>query len=410
MLIDERQMTRYPVRRTFKKIWIMIAGFGIFIPIGLALYFGTGERTALLVVAFGGVFTLALIIKAAAPGSRYAVGRDGILLKKGRSTRLVGYEELQGAAVLSEEQAVEALNRYLAPAVQSERALNLKAWYRSNSAYGNFIRYCSVPVLQQTTSVGSHLNIVKFDSRTSGNFAIFKLLSGEEFLLSPADCEGFVRHISSASKLTDTTPSSSYTVPDYGMDTEKAARRRKWLFGYALVTFAVLTTIIIVFFALPSFRSASEGSSWIQRIIGSLSQGESGGEEGEKTDAVMQTGWVDADTFRTRITARSEGSASAEDEERSRELNRAVAAGWQYSVMSGIIGAHLRDSGLDPDEEQFEALNEAIEDLVVGLEPEILAREVNQEMTEIMVIFDLSTPDFRETVDSLLEEALETTE
>ncbi len=407
MLIDERQMTRFPARRTFKKIWIMIAGFGVFIPIGLALYFGTGERTALLAVAFGGVFTLALIIKAAAPGSRYAVGRDGILLKKGGSTRLVGYDELRGTAVLSEEQAVEALNRYLAPAVRSERALNLKAWYRSNSAYGNFIRYCSVPVLQQTTSVGSQLNIVKFDSRASGSFVILKLLSGEEFLLSPADCEGFVRHFSSGSKLIDTTPSSSYTAPDYGMNTEKAARRRKWLFGYALVTFAVLTTIIIVFVAFPSFHSASEGSGWIQRIIGSRSQGESGG---ENTEAAMETGWVDGDTFRTRITARSEISATADDEEKSRELNRAVATGWQYSVMSGMIGAHLRNSGLDPDEEQFEALNEAIEDLVVGLEPEILTREVNQEMTEITIVFDLSTPGFRETVDSLLEEALETTE
>ncbi len=67
MLIDERQMTRFPARRTFKKIWIMIAGFGVFIAIGLALYFGTGERTALLTVAFGGVFTLALIIVFVAP-------------------------------------------------------------------------------------------------------------------------------------------------------------------------------------------------------------------------------------------------------------------------------------------------------------------------------------------------------
>ena len=121
----------------------------------------------------------------------------------------------------------------------------------------------------------------------------------------------------------------------------------------------------------------------------------------------MQTGWVDGNTFRTRITARSEVSATADEEEKSRELNRAVATGWQYSVMSGMIGAYLRGSGLDPDEERFEALNEAIEDLVVSLEPEVLSREVNQEITEITVVFDLSSPDLRETVNSLLEGALE---
>ena len=404
MLIDERQMTRFPARRTFKKIWIMVAGFGIFIPIGLALYFGTGERTALLAVAFGGVFTLVLVLKAAAPGSRYAVGRDGILLKKGGSARLVGYGELRGAAVLSEDQAVQALNRYLTPAVRSERALNLKAWYRSNSAYGNFIRYCSVPVLQETTSVGSHLNIVKFDSRTSGDFVILKLRSGEEFLLSPTDCEGLLRYISATSKLTDTTPSSSYKVPDYGLNTEKTTRRRRWLFGYALITFAVLTTLVILFVGFPNLRSGSGRSGWVHRIIGTRSVGQSGGNNSE---AAMQTGWVDGNTFRTRITARSEVSATADEEEKSRELNRAVATGWQYSVMSGMIGSYLRGSGLHPDEEQFEALNEAIEDLVVSLEPEVLSREVNQEITEITVVFDLSSPDLRETVNSLLDGALE---
>jgi hypothetical protein len=406
MLIDERQMTRFQARRTFKKIWIMVAGFGIFIPIGLALYFGTGERAALFAVAFGGVFTLILVFKALAPGSRYAVGRDGILLKKGGSARLVGYGQLRGAAVLSEDRAVEALNRYLAPAIQSERALNLRAWYRSNSAYGNFIRYCSVPVLQETTSVGSRLNIVKFDSRTSGNFVILKLLSGEELLLSPTDCEGLVRQISAASKLTDTAPSSSYTVPDYGLGAEKAARRRKWMFVYALVTFAVLTTAIILFVGLPNLREGSGGSGWVKRIIGSRPEGRSAA---ESAGAVLETGWVDGDTFRTRITARAELAETADEEEKSRELNRAVAAGWQYSVMSGMIGAYLRETGLDPDEEQFEALNRAIEDLVVGLEPVVLSREVDQELTEIAVLFDLSSPGLREKVSSLLEEALETT-
>ena len=124
----------------------------------------------------------------------------------------------------------------------------------------------------------------------------------------------------------------------------------------------------------------------------------------------MQAGWVDSDTFRARITARSEVSATADAEERSRELNRAVAAGWQYSVMSGMIGAYLRGSGLDPDEEQFGALNDAIEGLVVGLEPVVLSREVNQEITEITIVFDLSSPDLREAVNSLLEGALETTQ
>jgi hypothetical protein len=407
MLIDERQMIRFPARRTFKKIWIMIAGFGIFIPIGLALYFGTGERAALLVVAFGGVFSLILIFKAAAPGSSYAVGRAGILLKRGGSTRLVDYEELRGAAVLSEDRAVQALNRYLAPAVQSERSVNLKTWYRSNRAYGNFIRYCSVPVLQETTSVGSHLNIVKFDSRTSGDFVILKLRSGEEFLLSPRDCEGLLRNITASAKLADTTPSSSYKVPDYGLHTEKAARRRRWLLGYALITFAVVAILIILFVGLPNLRGGSEGSGWVKRIIGTWSEGHFTGDD---TEAAMETGWVDGDTYRTRITARSEVSATADDEEKSRELNRAVATGWQYSVMSGMIGAHLQDSGLDPDEEQFDALNRAIEDLVVGLEPIVLSREVNQEITEITIVFDLSSPGLRETVNSLLEGALETTE
>jgi len=403
MLIDERQLMKFRTRRSFKKIWIMIAGFGIFIPIGLALYFGTGERSALFVIAFGGVFTLFLIIKAAAPGSLYSVGRDGILLKKGGSKRLISYRELKGAAVLSQNQAVDALNRYLEPAIRSERALSLKSWYRSNTAYGNFIRYCSVPVLQQTTSVGSHLNIVKFNSKTSGDFVILKLASQEEFLLSPVDCAGFIAQISAFTKIADTESTSSYTVPDYGLSTEKAARKRKWVFGYALVTFAVLTTLVVLFVGIPNLRSDTEVSGWVKRIMGHRT----GGQAAEQSaDEAMETGWVDGDTFRTRITARAELSESADEEEKSKELNRAVAAGWQYSVMSGMIGAYLRDSELDPDEEQFEALNAAIEDLVVGLNAVVLSREVNQEITEITIIFDLSSPGLRNTVDSALAGAV----
>lgn len=402
MNIDEQRTTVFRARKSFKRIWIMIVGFGIFIPFGLALYFGTGDSKALFATAFGGVFALALIFMALAPGSRYAVGRDGILLKKGKSARLVAYHELRGAVALSESQAVDVLNRYLGPAIHSEQSLSLKEWFNSHKAYGNFLRYCSVPVLQETTSKGSRRNIVKFDSRTSGNFVILKLKSGEEFLLSPVDCDGFVAGISSFTWIKDRSSFSSYEAPVSQMTPEKDKRMRKSFRVYAAVTAVALSA-----FSITIINLRQPGNSPSSLDTGETATAPSDGESaGAPADPIPDTGWVDGDTFRTLITAGMQVPETMGAEEKSKELDRAVAAGWRYGVISGMLGGYLKNSGLNPDEELFAELNAAVEDAIFGIEPEIILRETNAGFTEIAVVLELSSPGLRERTEERLDEVV----
>jgi hypothetical protein len=398
MLIDERQMTRFEARRSFRKIWIFILSFGILIPIGLVLYAATGQRATLLPAGFGLAATIVLVITAAAPGAAYLIGRDGILLKKGGARRLVDFNELRGAAVLSEGKAMQALNRYLAPAMASERSLNLKGWFRSNTAYGNFIRFCSVPILQGKTTVGSALNIVKFAGHTSGCFVMLKLTSGQELLLSPKDCDAFLARLSARRKLPDTSSASDYTPPEIAPGTAATGSRSMWLFVYSLVSFAVIVVLVGILVVAPAVKSGppATGPAWEQP-------------RQQPAEAPMETGWVSADTFRSRVTARADTSGFSDEEGKMNELGRAAAVKWQAGLTGSMVGSYLAGSSVEPAEEQLAALHSSIEDLVLGLAPRVVFREVDESMTEITIVVDVGAPGLRDTVTSMLDDALDGT-
>ena len=71
-------------RRSFNRIWIIMAGFGVFIPIGIILYVITGNSQALIMSAFGIVPVVYLLYRVLSPGSIYSVGGDGGLSAKRR--------------------------------------------------------------------------------------------------------------------------------------------------------------------------------------------------------------------------------------------------------------------------------------------------------------------------------------
>lgn len=193
----------FPARRALGKMWVFIAGFGVFIPIGLAIYFFAGQKEGFLFAAFGVLPVGYIILRVLAFGSGYYVDADGVRVKHGCSKRRVPFDQITGYRVLNQEQTQNILDKYRAPAVESERNLSLKAWYQSNKRYGNFIRYCSVPIVEETASHGVEWNIVYNKSHAPGEFFLLRLSSDEEFLLSPEDPGEFFKALSSKVRLTD---------------------------------------------------------------------------------------------------------------------------------------------------------------------------------------------------------------
>ena len=399
-------MEKFQPRRSSRRVWLFIAVFGAFVPIGLVILFTTGEIAGLLIAAFGLLPVLFFIYKIRAPGAYYAVGPEGVELKHGRSRRTIPLGSIRGAAVLTEQQGEDALNHYLEPAIQSEKGLDLKGWYRANTVYGNFIRFCTVPIVQQTTTSGSSLNIIKFRNLTSGEFVLLKLDSGEEFLLSPEDSRGFFRDLSARVPLEDTSPVSSCVHTDRENWKVKARKRIRWIYLYAAGTFLVIASIVAVKFVIPAVGSGSE--------VDGLNTGPAAGSTAAQTsevpavqspDAAAASGWVDGDTFRLVISMTAE--LNTEDPGKRRdELIMAVAEAYKISLISRIIDMYVSDSGRTPTDEQHGALEAAVEQEITGIEPEVVASTFNQDNTAMQAVIDVRAPALRSSIEGRFDEVL----
>lgn len=395
-------MEKFQPRRSSRRVWLFIVVFGAFVPIGLVLFFTTGEIAGLLIAAFGLLPVLFFIYKIRAPGAYYAVGTEGVELKHGRSRRAIALGSIRGAAVLTEQQGEVALNHYLEPAIQSEKGLDLKGWYRANTVYGNFIRFCTVPIVQQTTRSGSSLNIIKFRNLTSGEFVLLKLDSGEEFLLSPEDSLGFFRELSARVSLEDTSPVSSYVHTDRENWKVKARKRIRWIYLYAVGTFLVIASIVAVKFVVPAIGSSSEAAG---QAAGSASAKTSEEPAVQSPEAAAASGWVDGDTFRLVISMTAE--LNTEDPEKRRdELIMAVAEGYKISLISRIIDMYVSDSGRTPTDEQHQVLQKTVEREITGIEPEVVASTFNQDNTAMQAVIDVRAPALRSSIEGRFDEIL----
>ncbi len=351
-----------------------MAGFGIFIPIGIIIYFLSGDSQAFIMSAFGIVPAVYLLYRVLSPGSEYSVGRDGVFLRNGSYKRLIPLSEVRGAAVLSEEQARDILSKYMFPSVESERERDIKQWYKSNKAYGCFTGFCTVPIVQEHVSAGNEINIVKFGTKVTGQFVIIKLVSGEEFLISPEDCSGFYEALSVGTNLEDTNPTTSY---NYSMDINRKQKLRKFFRWYRIIGAVAILAVAAVL------------------LINNLEQ-----VPAEDTD-----GWIDADTYRLSVTA-GLSSGSENPDEREQELYQAVSENYVYSFISTIIAWYCREEGFDPDEEQYDALHDALLKLINKSTPVPLSKSINDDVTEIVVVIELSEENFQATVRSVLKQAI----
>ncbi len=400
MAMNRRE--KFQPRRSSRRVWLFIAVFGAFVPIGLGIFFAAGDPAGLLIAAFGLLPVLFFIYKIRAPGAYYAVGPEGVELKLGRSRRTIPLDRIRGAAVLTEQQGEVALNHYLEPAIQSEKGLDLKGWYRANTVYGNFIRFCTVPVVQQTTSSGSSLNIIRFRNLTSGEFVLLKLDSGEEYLLSPEDSRGFFRKLSAQTRLEDTSPVSSYVHTDRENWEMKARKRIRWIYLYSVGTFLVIASIVAVKFVVPALqeRPGSAGPA-----AGSAAAQSSEEPAVQSPEAAASSGWVDGDTFRLVISMSAE--LNTEDPAKRRdEMILAVAEAYQFSLASAIVDLYMSESGRPPTADQHQALQEAVEHETTGIEPEVVSSTFNQDNTAMQAVIDIRAPALRSSIEGRFDEVL----
>jgi hypothetical protein len=239
----------FRVRRTLKRAGIFLGVFGLFIPAGIVVLLFAEEKAAgVALIGFGAFVLLLLLLSILAPGSRYQVDGQGLLLKKGLSTRRIVFADIAGARVITEAETNVIVREYMTPAMASEAGLDLKGWYRSNKKYAGFVRYCTVPIVQSKTTAGNTLNIVAFSGKTSGDFVILRVASGEEFLLSPAEPAAFYQAILPRIRQTaDLSAPHPYRSEQTSISGGRPVNYRKKFLILNLITAAVIVAAVVVF-------------------------------------------------------------------------------------------------------------------------------------------------------------------
>ena len=193
--MDDYGTATYKARRSFKRIIPLFIFFCFFIPLG--------------VVVFGVLPQIFFLIMVLSPGSSYKLG----------------------------------VNDYQESAIQSERNLDIKSWYKSNKMYGNFIKFCTVPIVQTRTSRGHCRNIVKFGTRTSGDFVLLHLSDGEGLLISPQETDAFIARLRNTTTLsTDIDVRSHISKLDEIKSDANLEKRKAWAV-YRIAAFAITTVV-----------------------------------------------------------------------------------------------------------------------------------------------------------------------
>ena len=369
--MEKQEKIQFKPRKSFNRIWIIMAGFGVFIPIGIVIFFLTGDKSAFAMAGFGFIPLIYLLYRVLTPGSVYSIGRKGVFLRNGSSKILIPLDEIRGAAVLSEENARKIITWYMAPGIEGERERDLKLWYKSNKAYNYFIQFCTVPIVQETASAGHEINIVKFGTKVSGEFVLLKLKSGQEYILSPEDCAGFVKVLSSHGRLEDTSPETSYV---FGSDIEYRKKLRNFYKWYKIIAISIAVILMAVFTIINL----------------------------QPKPSAPESGWLDNNTYRQIVTAVLETSEK-DPEARKLELYKAVNDGYMYSFTNSLINWYCKENNLEPDADQYDALHNALWEFVSERDPKPVSVELNEDVTEIIVGMDLNAENLRELLLKLLD-------
>lgn len=119
----------------------------------------------------------------------------------------------------------------------------------------------------------------------------------------------------------------------------------------------------------------------------------------------VETGWIDGDTFRYVVNIQMETHQES-PELRHQELIEAASIGSRLSLTSQILGWSCAEAGIAPDEEQNQALHEAMEQLVSRLDTEFALDPVGKGAAELTFFMDYSGPDLRRSLKDMLDETL----
>ncbi len=384
----------FKVRRSLRRVGIFLVGFGMFIPAGIAVVLYAGEKFAGFgLIGFGAFFLLILLLTTLAPRSRYRIGPGELVLKKGFSSRRIPFTDISGSRVILEAEANSIITEYMSQAMASEVNLDIRGWLSSNRKYGHFVKYCTVPIIQSKRTSGNSFNIVDFAGKSSGSFVILRESSGAEQLLSPTDPGAFHRALLPNIRVTAQIGADYPYRSQLAFETGRPSDNRKKLLRMNLITGIVLVAAIAIFFA---FRDT--GTNAVDSLAAPPAP--------QPVEFVEATGWVDGDTYLTRIERPNMAATVKDPEQRKKLMRDAIYSSYHFDIIDGMTSDYYSRFSLDPVATTRERVWDKMLTYFQTLTPVLRSEEFNVDITTITIEIEVSVEGMHTAVDRLIEGTL----
>lgn len=143
-------------------------------------------------------FSLILLLISFSPSTNksfYSVGPKSVLLKRGFSRRVIKIKDIRELKIVTKEEAVNSWIKIQESETQTRTDLNTMDSFHSQRRMGKFISYCTVPVVFNGTTLNPYKGEGKSGLDRDGLFVLLSSKKGTLFLLSPKDCNGFVKEV-----------------------------------------------------------------------------------------------------------------------------------------------------------------------------------------------------------------------
>lgn len=197
-LLPDDEEVRFLLRSSYKNARAVSFLSGILLLSGVLFiflltapdsYYGYG------LVSFSLILLLISFSQSPTYKSFYSVGPNSVLLKRGFSRRVIKIKDIRALRIVTKEEAVNEWIKIQENETQTRSELNTMDSFQAQRRMGKFISYCTVPVVFNGTTLNSTKGDGKQNLSRDGFFVLLSSKKGNLFLLSPRDCNGFVKEV-----------------------------------------------------------------------------------------------------------------------------------------------------------------------------------------------------------------------
>jgi hypothetical protein len=181
----------FAARRSTKGLRLFVAAALALAVFGAVVLF-SGDALGAWLLGFGAVTAAILLLQALRPGWRYAVGPEGIGIRRTFGARTIRRSDIVSVEAVDGTRIEEILAEPPTADVGADRGMSIAAGLRARRELSRVLDFASAPVVLTQTTAGGPLRLRRVGAKAPGRFVLVTLAGGARRALSPVDVDGFI--------------------------------------------------------------------------------------------------------------------------------------------------------------------------------------------------------------------------